>query len=319
MGSHARVASNPLNHTTLSAAGVLAMATVACTQPRPPVDAAALARVERWWIVIGSSPMLESLDWRHYARDAQMVVLSGDPRIPIGDLPKSAPSASPTSASARPIRAGRYWPEVRGQPFLVEPNPDWPDNLRVDIRDPRWQEVLLCEEIAGLMQRGFDGLMLDTIDTVPYLENEGPGAVRGIAAGAARLVAATARGVPAAVLVANGSDALVDAAPFVDGSSSRACSRSTTSAANVPARRPTPSVTGSWRAIARARAVAPRPVFTIEYADVGDVGALTVGLPGIAPSRISSLRRRPRPQHRALIRAVLSGDIACIFQLFLNI
>ena len=30
-------------------------------------------------------------------------------------------------------------------------------------------------------------------------------------------------------------------------------------------------MTGSWAAIARARAVAPRPVFTIEYADVGDV------------------------------------------------
>ena len=73
---------------TAARAGVLAMSIVACTHPRPPVNRAAeLARVERWWIVIGSSPVLESLDWRHYARDTQMVVLSGDPRIPIGDFP----------------------------------------------------------------------------------------------------------------------------------------------------------------------------------------------------------------------------------------
>ena len=68
---------------------VLAMTTVACTQARPPVDAAALARVDRWWIVIGSSPMLDAIDWRHYARDAQMVVLSADPRIPMDDLPST--------------------------------------------------------------------------------------------------------------------------------------------------------------------------------------------------------------------------------------
>ena len=68
---------------TAARVGVLAMSIVACTHPRPPVNRADLATVERWWIVIGSSPMLESLDWQHYARDAQMVVLSGDPRVPI--------------------------------------------------------------------------------------------------------------------------------------------------------------------------------------------------------------------------------------------
>ena len=70
-------------------AGVLAMSIVACTHPRPPVNGADLERVQRWWIVIGHSPVLESLDWRHYARDAQMVVVSGDPRIPIGEFPSA--------------------------------------------------------------------------------------------------------------------------------------------------------------------------------------------------------------------------------------
>ena len=247
------------------------MSIVACTHPRPPVDAAALARVERWWIVIGSSPMLESLDWRHYARDAQMVVLSGDPRIPIDDLPQSTIRLAYVSVGeADPRRP--YWSEVRGQPFLVEPNPDWPDNLRVDIRDQRWQEVLLCEEVARLMQRGFDGLMLDTIDTRPVPGDEGPGAVRGIAAGAARLAAAAARA------RSRGRSWSPTAATrwstrrrSSTRSWSRACSRSTTSAGETY--RATTDAERAWKlgAIARARAVAPRPVFTIEYADVGDV------------------------------------------------
>jgi len=144
------------------------MATVACTQARPPVDASQLANVERWWIVIGSSPMLDAIDWHHYASNAQMVVLSGDPRIPIDELPRATIRLAYVSVGeADPRRP--YWPEVRDQPFLVEPNPEWPDNVRVDIRSTRWQELLMCEEIARLMQRGFDGLMLDTIDTVTVI------------------------------------------------------------------------------------------------------------------------------------------------------
>ena len=86
-------------------AGVLAMSIVACTHPRPPVTGAELERVQRWWIVIGHSPVLESLDWRHYARDAQMVVVSGDPRIPISDFGFGA--AFPLNVDNN--RTGKFW------------------------------------------------------------------------------------------------------------------------------------------------------------------------------------------------------------------
>ena len=246
------------------------MATVACTQARPPVDAAALARVERWWIVIGSSPMLDAIDWRHSARDAQMVVLSGDPRISIDDLPQSTIRLAYVSVGeADPRRP--YWPEVRDQPFLVEPNPEWPDNQRVDIRDSRWQDVLMCEEVAGLMQRGFDGLMLDTVDTVPYLEAKDPVRFAGSRQALRDWLQRLRKAFPRAVLVANGSDALADAAPYVDAF----VVEGVFSIYDVRQRtyRRTTDAERDWKlgAIARARAVAPRPVFTIEYADVGDV------------------------------------------------
>jgi uncharacterized protein (TIGR01370 family) len=249
---------------------VLVMATVACTQARPPVDAAALARVERWWIVIGSSPMLDAIDWTHYARDAQMVVLSGDPRVSIDDLPQSTIRLAYVSVGeADPRRP--YWPEVRGQPFLVEPNPEWADNLRVDIRDRRWQDVLMCEEIARVMQRGFDGLMLDTVDTVPYLEAKDPARFAGSRQALRDWLQRLRKAFPRAVLVANGSEALVDAAPYVDAF----VVEGVFSIYDVRERtyRRTTDAERDWKlgAIARARAVAPRPVFTIEYADVGDV------------------------------------------------
>ena len=249
-------------------AGVAAMSIVACTHPRPHVDGAALARVDRWWIVIGASPMLESLDWRHYARDAQMVVLSGDPSIPIQDFPASTIRLAYLSVGEADTRRPT-WPAVRDQPFLVEPNPDWP-GVRVDIRDRRWQEVLLHDELPPLIQHGYDGVMLDTIDTVPYLEAKDPARFAGSRQALRDWLGRLREAFPRAIFLANGSDALVDAAPFVDGfvvegvfalyDPGRRAYRATTDAERA------------WKlgAIARARAVAARPVFTIEYADVGD-------------------------------------------------
>jgi len=251
-------------------AGVLAMTIVACTHPRPPVNGAALENVQRWWIVIGHSPVLESLDWRHYARDAQLVVVSGDPRIPIGDFPSATIRLAYVSVGEADARRP-YWPAVRGQPFLVEPNSEWSDNIRVDVRDPRWQDILLREEVPRLMKLGFDGLMLDTIDTAPYLENKDPGRFAGSRQALRDWLRRLRESFPRAVVIANGGAALVDAAPFVDGfviegvfsiyDPGRHVYRATTDAERT------------WKlgAVARARDVARKPVFSIEYADVGDV------------------------------------------------
>ena len=62
-----------------------------------------------------------------------MVVLSGDPRIPIGDFPSSTIRLAYVSVGEADTRR-EYWPAVRDQSFLVEPNPDWPANVRVDVR-----------------------------------------------------------------------------------------------------------------------------------------------------------------------------------------
>jgi uncharacterized protein (TIGR01370 family) len=245
------------------------MSIVACTRPRTTVTGADLARVERWWIIIGASPMLESFDWRHYARDAQMVVLSGDPSIPIQDFPPSTIRLAYLSVGEADTRRP-YWPAIRDQGFLVEPNPNWP-GVRVDIRDPHWQEVLLRDELPPLLARGYDGVMLDTLDTVPYLENKDPARFAGSRQALRDWLRRLRETFPRAVFIANGGDALVDAAPFVDGfvveglfatyDQGRREYRATTDAERT------------WKlgAIARAQAVAPRPVFTIEYADVGDV------------------------------------------------
>jgi hypothetical protein len=116
-------------------AGVLAMSIVACTQPAPArqrgrsgarpelvdrhrsltdariASTGATTRATRRWWCCRAIRASRSLTCRSTTiRLAYVSVGEADPRRP-------------------------YWPAVRGQPFLVEPNPEWPDNIRVDMRE----------------------------------------------------------------------------------------------------------------------------------------------------------------------------------------
>jgi uncharacterized protein (TIGR01370 family) len=229
-----------------------------------------LAHVRRWWILIGASPLLEGVDWGQAARDTQMVILGGDPQIPPGLFPRETVRLGYLSVGeADPRRP--YWGEVRGAPFLVEPDPYWTENIRVDVRDPRWQQILLEQAIPRLLGQGFDGLMLDTIDTAPYLESKDAARFGGSRQALRDLLGAIRARFPKAALVANGTTALADAAPFVDGFVVEGVFATYDFGRRLY--RATTDVERDWKLarIADALAVAQRPVFTIEYADVGDL------------------------------------------------
>ncbi|MES1207848.1 MAG: endo alpha-1,4 polygalactosaminidase, partial [Pseudomonadota bacterium] len=232
-------------------------------------DLASLDGVRRWWILIGSSPALDAIDWHKQSADTQMAVLSGDPRIPLSALPRDAIRLGYLSiGEADPRR--EYWNEVRAAPFLVEPDPSWPENVRVDLRDPQWQAVLLDQEIPRLLAMGFDGLMLDTIDTAPYLQAKDGVRFGGMRDALRELLRAIHQKFPRAPLIANGTEALVDVAPFVDGFVVEGVFATYDFGRRLY--RETTADERTWKLakIDQALAVARRPVFTIEYADVGD-------------------------------------------------
>jgi uncharacterized protein (TIGR01370 family) len=236
----------------------------------PAQSGADLAKVRRWWILIGASPVLEGVDWRQEARDTQLVVLGGDPQIPPRDFPRETVRLGYVSVGEADARRP-YWPEVHGAPFVLEPDVYWPENFRVDLRDRRWQEILLSEEIPRLLGAGFDGLMLDTIDTAPYLESRDAIRFAGTRQALRDLLRQIRTRFPSATLVANGTTALADAAPFVDGFVVEGVFATYDFGRRLY--RVTTEEERAWK-LARiddALAVARRPVFTIDYADVGDV------------------------------------------------
>jgi uncharacterized protein (TIGR01370 family) len=92
---------------------------------------------------------------------------------------------------------------------LLSENPDWPGTRRVDVRHPSWRSLILDIQIPALVAQGFTGLMLDTLDTPPYLEQMEKVSYRGMRAAAIELVASIHTRWPNLMLIMNRGYALL--------------------------------------------------------------------------------------------------------------
>ena len=92
---------------------------------------------------------------------------------------------------------------------LLPENPDWPGTRRVDIRHPSWRSLVLDRMIPSLASQGFTGLMCDTLDTPPYLEQLDPARYHGMREAAIGLVDSIRARWPEMMLIVNRGYALL--------------------------------------------------------------------------------------------------------------
>jgi hypothetical protein len=92
---------------------------------------------------------------------------------------------------------------------LLEANPSWPGTLRIDVRHESWTRLVLDEIIPSIADKGFAGLVLDTLDTPPYLEQLDPAVNRGMGEAAAAAVRAISDRYPEMFLGINRGYALL--------------------------------------------------------------------------------------------------------------
>jgi polysaccharide biosynthesis protein PelA len=243
---------------------------MACSTTRSVGDP--LAHVTRWWILLGAPGEVTAIAWKRAADGADLVILNYDLPLPL-EVP-TTPTIRLAYLSIGEAEATRpYWPQVRGKSFVIEPNPAWPDNVRVDIRDRRWQGILLDQEIPRLLAEGYRGIMLDTLDSAPYLERKDPVRFAGCRQALGEFLSRLRRTFPGAILLANGTETLVDAAPYVDGYVTEGIF-ATYQVASEGYRQTTSDERG-WRLsqVQAALARVQHPVFSIEYAGGVDVPA----------------------------------------------
>lgn len=96
-----------------------------------------------------------------------------------------------------------HYKAVEKEGILLHWNKNWPDSRFVDVRDPRWTKRVIEELIPQILQKGFRGIMMDTLDNPADLERRDPKKYRGMTDAAARLVRTIRRHYPDLIIMMN--------------------------------------------------------------------------------------------------------------------
>jgi len=95
-----------------------------------------------------------------------------------------------------------HFEAVKRQGLLAGRNERWGSHF-VDVRDPRWQARVLDELVPAILEQGFDGVLLDTLDSAIYLEEQAPETYKGMQSAACRLVLAVRERYPRLLIAVN--------------------------------------------------------------------------------------------------------------------
>ncbi len=110
-----------------------------------------------------------------------------------------------------------YWPEIEGRDYILWENENWKDDFLIDIRSEEWQDFLIKRIIPKIINKGYEGLFFDTIDTPIFLEEKDKEKFAGSIAAMAGLIRRIRETFPELVLVSNNGIRAVEAiGPFID-------------------------------------------------------------------------------------------------------
>jgi polysaccharide biosynthesis protein PelA len=102
------------------------------------------------------------------------------------------------------VNMGRPWAtELERQGLLLQGNPKWREARFIELRDSRWKKRVIDELIPRILDRGFTGLFVDTLDDADYLESLDPPRFRGMKDAAIGLVYAIRSRFPHVPLMVN--------------------------------------------------------------------------------------------------------------------
>lgn len=175
-----------------------------------------LSKIKSWFILLGYDPARTEVPNETVSK-FEMAILDPDSHPPLSPLREKMILLSYLSlGEASTYRS--YWDRIKDKPWVLHENKDWKDSYRVDVRSEEWGTIVLDEAIPGILEQGFQGLMLDTLDAAAFLEETAPEKFKGVKQAMADLVKAIHEKYPQLLLVSNnGFGILNEIAPVLDG------------------------------------------------------------------------------------------------------
>lgn len=242
---------------------MLVLAILLAAAPASAAERPDLSRAARWACFYGAN-----LSVRAWSALDMAVVDPDSFSLPASSGPVRLAYVSAGEADER----RSFWPKVRGKPWVVEPNPDWPGAHRVDVRSAEWRKLLIGTAVPAALAKGYQGVMLDTLDVAEYFESSAPARFAGSLDAAAGFVLDLRAARPdALILVNNGLPLLPRIGPAIDGvlveDLYTSCLPSETCRPSAPAVRDAKEA--ALTAFAKATG---RPVFVLVYARLSQRG-----------------------------------------------
>jgi hypothetical protein len=104
---------------------------------------------------------------------------------------------------------------IAGEPWVLAPNPRWPDARRLDVRAAAYERWLLDRVVPAALVGPVNGLFLDTADSALDLEHTDPARHAGMARALERVLIELKRRNPRALLMLNGGLPIAERLPQI--------------------------------------------------------------------------------------------------------
>ena len=96
-----------------------------------------------------------------------------------------------------------HFKEVKKEGILLDENPNWKGSFFVDLRNALWVKRVVEELVPAILQKGFDGIFMDTLDNAETLEERDPIKYEGMKQAAIDLVKAIRQNYPQIKIMMN--------------------------------------------------------------------------------------------------------------------
>lgn len=102
-----------------------------------------------------------------------------------------------------------YFEEVKKEGLVLYENENWKGNFFIDIRDKRWLSRIIEEMIPQILQQGFQGIFIDTLDNPIELERVNPDLFEGMIKSAENIIRSIRHHYPDMIIMLNRAYAIL--------------------------------------------------------------------------------------------------------------
>lgn len=174
-------------------------------------QAANLNSFDPWLVYYADSAGIE--DFGSY----RLLVLDSDVHPPLGELKAQGKVLLGYISLGEVESYRKYFSAVKQQGILLDENPYWKGSFFVDMRNRVWSERVITQLVPQILEKGFDGIFMDTLDNPLHLEDKNSQQYRGMKKAAANLVKAIRLHFPYIKIMMNRGYGLIDeVAPYID-------------------------------------------------------------------------------------------------------